>query len=172
MRHNGRSVNWDRFGYGSNHVVMDPGYDNTWACLIQMGTHGHKLVPPLRSAKDALPFAVQYRSPAKIEGAELVNDDAGDFNKDGFNESEGCHVLKGNAQPGAMTFTYKRGTGAGFAPALKVLGWKGEAPQTVKVDGQEVPAAAAVTGGYLLVQILGTISGNSVRIELAPKSNG
>ena len=142
---------------------MDPGYDHTWACLIQMGTQGHKLLPPLRTATDALPFAVQYRSPAKIKEAELVKDDAGDFNTDGFNESEGCHVLKG---PGPLAFTYERGAGAGFAPAFKVIGWKGEAPRTAKVDGKDVPADAAVTEGNLVLQILGTVSGEKVRIEL------
>lgn len=33
MRHDGRSVNWDRAGYGSNGVVMDPGYDSA-ACPV------------------------------------------------------------------------------------------------------------------------------------------
>ena len=163
MRHDGRHVNWDRFGYGSNQVVMDPGYDHTWACMIQMGTQGHKLLPPLRDAKDAMPFAVQYRSPAKIEGAELVKDDAGDFNKDGFNESEGCHVFKG---PGPLAFTYERGTGAGFAPAFKVIGWKGEAPRTVKVDGKEVALVAAAGEGNLIVQVLGTIPDAKSKLEI------
>jgi hypothetical protein len=166
MRHNGRSVNWDRFGYGSKQVVMDPGYDHTWASLIQMGTKGHELVPPLRSAQDALPFAQQYRTPGKIEEAQLVKDDAGDFNKDGFNESECCHVLKAD-EPGRLTFRYRRGDGAGYAPAFKVIGWKGTAPRTVQVDGKEVPAASAVTGGNLVLQILGAFSNEQIRIELA-----
>jgi hypothetical protein len=159
MRHNGRSVNWDRFGYGSNQVIMDPGYDHTWACLIQMGTQGHALLPALRTAKEALPLAVQYRTPAKVAGADLVTDDAGDFNKDGFNESEGCFVLKGVSP---LAFTMKR---AGFAPAFKVLGWNGPAPRLVKVDGKEVPAVADVVSGNLCVQILATL-GNEARIEL------
>ncbi len=163
LRHNGRSVNWDRFGYGSDRVVMDAGFDHTWACLIQMGTSGHDLLPPLRAAKEALPFAMQYRSPAKIEGAELVKDDAGDFNKDGFNESEACHVLKG---PGPLAFTYERGAGAGFAPVFKVIGWKGEAPRAVKVDGREVPAVAAVIDGDLVWQIATILAGERARIEL------
>jgi hypothetical protein len=167
MRHNGRSVNWDRFGYGSNRVVMDPGYDHTWACLIQMGTKGHRLVPSLRSAREALPFALQYRTPATIEGAQLVKDDAGDVNKDGFNESEGCHVLKAEEQPGRVTFRYRRGDGAGYAPAFKVIGWKGSAPRTVQVDGKEVPAASAVTGGNLVLQILRAFSNKEIRIDLA-----
>ncbi len=163
MRHNGRSVSWDRFGYGSDRVVMDVGYDHTWACMIQMGTQGHQLVPPLRTAEEALPFAIQYRSPAKIEGAELVKDDAGDFNKDGFNESEACHVLKG---PGPLAFTYERGDGAGFSPVFKVIGWKGETPRTIKVDGKEVPAMATLIDGDFVCQIAATLAGERARIEL------
>jgi hypothetical protein len=167
MRHNGRSVNWDRFGYGSNQHVMDPGYDHTWACLIQMGTQGHALLPLLRSATTSLPFALQYRSPATIAGAQLAKGEAGDFNKDGFNESEGCHVLKANAEPGPLTFTYQRGKGAGFAPVFKVIGWKSAAPRTVKVDGRDIAVVAAVTGGDLVVQIRGAFSGEKVQIEVA-----
>src|SRR5262245_3641524 len=89
-----------------------------------------------------------------LRGANVVKDDAGDLNKDGFNESEGCHVLEG---AGPLRFTYERGSGSGFAPAFKVIGWKGKAPKTVKVDGKEVPAAAAVVEGKLLLQVLGRV---------------
>src|SRR5262249_57509635 len=44
MRHDGRSVGWDRAGYGSKSNVMEPGYDSTWACLVQMGTTGGRLI--------------------------------------------------------------------------------------------------------------------------------
>jgi len=152
-----------RFGYGSNKIDMPPGYDHTWACLVQLGTQGHDLLPPLRTAKDALPFATQYRVPAKIDGAELVKDAPGDFNKDGFNESEGCHVLKG---PGPLAFTYERGAGAGFAPAFRIVGWNGPAAPSAKVDGKEVPSAAAVVDGNLIVQMLGTIAAPKAKIEI------
>jgi site-specific DNA recombinase len=55
MRHDGRSVGWDRAGYGSKSIVMEPGYDSTWACLLHMGTTGSRLIPELRTPKDALP---------------------------------------------------------------------------------------------------------------------
>ena len=163
MRHDGRSVNWDRFGYGSNRVVMDPGYGHTWACLIQMGTSDHKGIPAMQTAKDALPYALQYRFPARIDGAEPVKDDAGDFNKDGYNESEACHVLQG---PGPLTFTYERGEGAGFAPAFKVKGWRGDAPRSIRVDGKEVSAVGAVVDGSLLVQVAGRVAGARSTIHL------
>src|SRR5262249_59318477 len=68
MRHDGRSVGWDRSGYGSKSIVMEPGYDSTWACLIQIGTSGSRLNPELRTPKEALPYAMQYRQPAARKG--------------------------------------------------------------------------------------------------------
>jgi hypothetical protein len=163
MRHDGRSVNWDRAGYGSNGIVMAPGYDSTWACLIQFGTKDHPLAAEFKTAAESIPWASSYRRPAKISGATLVFDDAGDFNRDGFNESEGCHVLTGSAP---LRFTYERGDAAGFAPAFKVLGWKGEAPRTVKVDGKAIPAAAAVVDGRLILQVLGRIDAAKAALEI------
>ncbi|HUT35785.1 MAG TPA: hypothetical protein VNE39_20025 [Planctomycetota bacterium] len=156
MRHDGRSVGWDRCGYGSGGVMMKPGYDSTWACMVQV-------LPQINAPKDALPYAMQYRTPAKVTGAELVRDDPGDLNRDGFNESEGCHVLKG---PGPLSFGYERGAGAGFAPAFRVLGWKGEAPKAARVNGKEVQVAASVVGGTLVLQVLGAVEGQAVTIEI------
>lgn len=161
MRHDGRSVSWDRAGYGSKSIVMESGYDSTWACLIQVGTAGSKLLPDLRTPQEASVFARQYRAPGQIDGAALVKDDPGDFNKDGYNESEGCHVLKG---PGP--FSYERGTGAGHGAAFKIVNWKGAAPQRITVDGQETPAVSAVVDGNLLVQLLRTLPGAKATIEI------
>ncbi len=163
MQHNGRGIGWDRAGYGSSGIVMEKGYDSAWACVIQMGAENSALAPELKTAKDALPCSMQYRAPAKISGAELVTGDPGDFNKDGFNESEGCHVLKG---PGPLSFTYERGAGGGFAPAFKVTGWKGTAPRKIKVDGKDVPAVSAVVDGNLILQITGTLEGEKAKIEI------
>ena len=112
---------------------------------------------------EALPYAMQYRAPATITGAMLVTDDPGDLNKDGYNESEGCHVLKG---PGPLRFTYERGKGAGFAPAFKVIGWKGDAPKTVKIDGEDVPCVAGIVDGKLILQITGTVEPAKARIVI------
>ena len=163
MHHNGRSIGWDRCGYGSKNITMKPGYDNTWTCLIQMGSPGSALSAEMKTAGEALAYAMQYREPAKLTGVTLVTDDAGDFNKDGYNESEACHVLKG---PGPLSFTYERGKGAGFAPAFKVIGWGKDAPKTVKVDGKTVPAAAGVVDGKLLLQILEKLPTDKVRIDI------
>jgi hypothetical protein len=163
MHHNGRSIGWDRCGYGSSNIVMQPGYDETWACMIQMGTPTATSVPDLKSAKAALPYALDYREPAKITGATLVTDDPGDFNRDGFNESEGCFVLRG---PGPLSFTFEKGKGAGFAAAFKILDWKGDAPKTVKVDGDDVPCASGVVDGDLVLQVLGTIAPKKARMSI------
>ena len=163
MRHNGRSIGWDRCGYGSSNVDMPPGYDVTWTCMIQMGTPGGKLAPDLKTPTDALPHAMQYREPAKITGATLVTDDPGDLNKDGYNESEGCHVLKG---PGPLAFTYEKGKGAGFCPAFKVVGWAGEAQKSVKVDGKETACTVGLAEGKLFVQVMGTVAGEKVQIAI------
>jgi hypothetical protein len=163
MRHDGRSVNWDRAGYGSKGIVMDTGYDSTWSCLIQFGTKACPLAADFGTATDAAPWAISYRQPAKIVGATLVKDDKGDANKDGFNESEGCHVLQG---PGPLRFTYERGQGSGFAPAFKVLDWKGKAVRAVKIDGQEVPVVSAVGEGRLILQVLGRVEKEKAVVEI------
>lgn len=166
MRHDGRSVNWDRAGYGSKGIVMDKGYDSTWSCLIQFGTKECPLTANFGTATDAVPWAVSYRKPAKMVGATLVKDDPGDANKDGFNETEGCHVLQ---DPEPLRFTYERSQGSGFAPAFKVLGWKGNVPRTVKIDGQNVPAASAIVEGKLILQVLGRVDAEKAIVEIGER---
>lgn len=152
MRHDGRSVRWDRAGYGSRGIRMEAGYDSTWACLIEVGTSGNPLAPELGSVEAARPRALQYRNPPRVTGADRATDDDGDLNHDGFNESEACAVLKG---PGPLRVTI----GPSFAPVFKVTGWKSEAPRTVTVDGKSVPAASAVVGETLILQVLGRTEG-------------
>jgi hypothetical protein len=163
MRHNGRSIGWDRMGYGSGRIVMGPGYDSTWACMIELSADT-PAAAAFKTAVESVPFALDYRAPAKITGATLVTDDAGDFNKDGFNESEGCYVLRG---PGPLAFTFEKGQAAGFAPAFKVLDWKGEAPKSIQVDGKDAPFAGGVVDGKLIVQLLGTVAGERATIGTA-----
>ncbi len=167
-RHDGRTVGWDRCGYGrKGGTLIEKGKDQIWACMIQMGTEGSPLAPELKTPREALPYALQYRLPPKVTGAEFATDDPGDFNKDGFNESEGCLVLKG---PGPLAFTYERSSGAGFAPVFKVRGWKGEVPRQVHVDCKAIPAAAAVVADNLLLQVLGTLQAGKARVEIGGSS--
>lgn len=161
MHHDGRSVNWDRAGYGSPGISMQGGYDSTWACLIEMGTSAASAAPEMKTPAQALPHALQYRTPARVRGVDLASDSAGDFNHDGFNESEGCTVLQG---PGPLALTYERGDGAGFAPAFKVLAWKGDAPRRVQVNGMPRQAVSAVVNGNLILQVLGRIENEKAEL--------
>ena len=162
MRHTFKG-NWDRYGYGSSNVVMGLGYDERWACMIQLGSAAGGAAPAIRTPADALPYASQYRRPAKLTGAVPVTDDAGDLNADGYNESEGCFVLKG---PGPLALTYERGRGAGFAPAFKVIGWKSDAPRSVTIEGKPAKAVAAVVDGVLILQVLARVEAAAAKIRI------
>ncbi len=164
MRHSAHALNWVRGGYGSANVKMTKGFTDEWACMIQMGTKGSPLLKEFKSPRDAVPFADDYREPAKLSDAELVKDDEGDFNKDGFNESQGCHVIKASGP--AVSIGYEKGEAAGFAPAFKIVGWKGAVPANVNVDGKNMPAAISLTNGNLIVSIIGEITGKKATIKI------
>ncbi len=165
MRHGpAGQLGWDRAGYGSNGIVMDKGYQSTWACMIQLGAAGSSLLPEFKAPAVGLGVAADYRKPARITGAEVVTDDPGDFNKDGFNESEGCYVLKG---PGPLSFAFAGNEGsAGLAPVFKIKGWTGEAPKVMSVNGKDMLAAAAVVDGSLLIELLGSIGADRVEVKV------
>jgi hypothetical protein len=165
MRHNGRDIGWDRFGYGSNKVIMQRGYDSTWACLIQMGSTGGKAVPAIKKLEDALPHALQYRQPSRMQlsKGELVKNDPGDLDADGFNESEGCWVLRSKS---AVELTFPKRDHALFAPVFKILDWSALPPKTVSVNGKEVPAVSAVLDGNLLLQVIGTLEGSTTKLQI------
>jgi len=167
MHHNGRGIGWDRAGYGSGGLVMQPGYDETFAFTIQMATPGSKTVPDFRTAKDALPYAMTYRAPGKVKGAPMtfgapgkvtapsvpITDDPGDLNKDGFNESEGCYVLKNPKEDWFVFFSEH----VVSAPVFKIVGWKDAVPVSVRVGKKKVPFVAGLVKDGLIVQIFDTI---------------
>jgi hypothetical protein len=181
FRHDGRSVDWDRAGYGWTPQVMAAGFDHTWSCVLQLGSQNVPGLPQMRNCEEALPFAMQYRVPPRITPSVLVTDSPGDVNMDGFNESEGTIVLKGSAK---LNFELNRGPGASFCPIFQVLGWsapiaeekkkitgakkttgarktvkssskKGSraTPSTISINGQDVPVLAAIVDGNLIVQV-------------------
>jgi hypothetical protein len=133
--------------------------------MVQMGTGASLLLPELRTPEGALPYAVQYRKPPAVvlRGAEMSTSEAGDFNADGFNESEGCLVLRSK---GPVELTYRKGDAAGFAPVFKIIGWQGTAPTKIKADGKEVPVIADVVGGRLILQVLSTLTTSPVKLEI------
>src|SRR5262249_24852375 len=99
----------------------------------------------------------------EAKGAEIVTNDPGDLNTDGFNESEGCMVLRGK---GPVELTYRKWQQAGFAPAFKIMGWQGVAPTRVKADGKDVPVIAHVVGGNLILQVQGRLEGAQGKLEI------
>ncbi len=153
MRHDGRSVNWDRAGFGSANIEMGAGYDDTWSCLVQFGS-SLAVLPQLHTAADALPYATQYRAPPILTGARTVATDPGDSDGDGFNEAEGVLVLTG---PGPVAFDYDCGQSACFAPAFKVVDWVGPAPSKVVADDGAHAAISAVIDGTLILQVEGPL---------------
>jgi len=159
MHHDGHTVGWDRAGYGSGGLVMEPGYDNTWACMIQMGASGSRVAQEMRTPAEALPVAMQYRKPPKLQakGADLVMDDPGDLNRDGFNESEGCYVLRG---AGPVEIACEEGKTL-CQPAFKIAGRKGVLPEKVTVNGAEAAFVAGEAGGSLVIQLLGIVEGGA-----------
>lgn len=84
-----------------------------------------------------------------------MTDDAGDLNKDGFNESEGCYVLRGE---GAVELACPTGVGL-HQPAFKILGHLGAAQVTA--DGTKVPFVAGSANGEMVVQVLGRVAGGT-----------
>ena len=69
----------------------------------------------------ALHYMQDYQTPAKltVTTGTLVTDDPGDYNHDGFNEAEGCYVVRADANAVALGIdgsTVKR-----FSPIFKVL---------------------------------------------------
>jgi hypothetical protein len=164
MHHNGRDIGWDRCGYGSNKVIMQPGHDSTWACLIQMGSSGGKTVPQIKKLEDALAHALPYRQPARVDVSkgELVKNDPGDLDADGFNESEGCWVLRSKS---AVELTFPNRDHALFAPVFKVLDWSALPPRTVRVNGKEVPALSANLNGNLVLQVLGSLESSTTKLQ-------
>ncbi len=112
----------------------------------------------MNSPERAAVYARDFRSPDKpaIAAGSAVRDDDGDRDGDGFNEREGCYVLKSGADGVDLTLHGKEV--ARISPAFKVRGWSGRAPTTISLDGVELVGGtdfvASVTGGVLILQVL------------------
>jgi|GEM_PF-1803062 len=89
----------------------------------------------MNGEKLAAPYAEDYRSPDRLAVAqgEVDKADAGDLDKDGFNEVEGCYVLK--SSPTGTSFTIHGSELARMEPVFKIKGWVGEAPSKIAVGG-------------------------------------
>ena len=116
-----------------------------------------RLADDMNTVEEATLYANDYRTPdaLDVKKGELDKSDAGDDDKDGFNEAEGCYVLKA-AGDGVM-FTLHGAKVPRMNPAFKIKGWTGEAPKAIALGARDLAPKnfnATVKDGTLLVQIL------------------
>ncbi len=115
----------------------------------------------LNGHEAAQPYANDYRSPdhLKVSKGKLDTTDDGDPDADGFNEMEGCYVLK-SARDGLAFALHGRAVPRMF-PAFKIKDWPGAAPETLTLGGEKLAAGkdfnASVRGGLLLLQVFRVI---------------
>jgi hypothetical protein len=119
-----------------------------------------------------LPYVEDYQSPDTLSVAvgSTVTDDPGDLNGDGYNESEGCYVLR--ADGGKVRFALDATNRPRYQPALKVANWPGGKPASVTINGELARQGkncnvASVDGkGVLVLQLLGIYNGKKIEVEL------
>ena len=133
--------------------------------------------PNDRNSYDAaLPYVQDYQTPAKpdVTKGTLVTDDAGDYDRDGFNEAEGCTVVRADGD--AVELTLDGRDVKRFSPVFKVTGLKRGAEAVVVeldgkrlVKGESLAAHVDAASGVALVRIVGTVSTQSaVRMRFVP----
>jgi hypothetical protein len=117
-----------------------------------------RIAEDMNTVEDAALYANDYRTPdaLDVKKGEIDKTDPGDDDKDGFNEAEGCYVLKSAAD--GVAFTIHGSKVPRMNQAFKVKGWTGEAPKAITVAGKSLNAGkelnAAVQDGTLLLQLL------------------
>lgn len=121
-----------------------------------------RIADDMNGAEAAAPYAKDYRSPdtLAVSKGEVDKTDPGDLDADGYNECEGCYVLKAAADGVAFTL---HGKGIPrMEPAFKVKGWTGEAPKTIKLGDKTLTEGkefnASVRDGVLLLQVLSPVA--------------
>lgn len=111
--------------------------------------------------KAAAPYADDYRSPdgLAVTRGRAERDTEGDYDRDGFNEAEGCYVLSSAAD--GVAFTLHGRQTPRMNPAFRVLQWKAEAPESILVGDKNLVAGrdfnASVKDEVLLLQVLSNI---------------
>lgn len=120
----------------------------------------------------AIPYANDYRTPDKLDVTQgkLDTTEEGDADADGFNEAEGCHVLK--ASPAGVAFTLHGKKTPRMDPAFKIKGWTGKVPKSIKVGSRELIEAkdfnASVEAGVLLLQLFADVR-DDARLVISDK---
>lgn len=126
----------------------------------------------MNGEKLAAPYAEDYRKPDRLAVAqgEVDRTDAGDLDQDGFNEREGCYVLKSGRA--GTAFTIRGSELARMQHVFKIKGWKGEAPSKIVVGGRELEGGkgfnASVAKELLLLQILEPIRADAIVTIASP----
>jgi hypothetical protein len=120
-----------------------------------------RFVDDINSAEAAAPHAEDYRSPDRLAVTKGVVDasEEGDRDADGYNEEEGCYVLKAAADGVALTMHGKATPRVN--PALKIKGWLGEVPASITMQDKAVTLgkgmSASVREGTLILQVLAIV---------------
>jgi hypothetical protein len=123
----------------------------------------------LNGHEAARPFANDYRSPDRlaVTQGDVDKADDGDADADGYNEVEGCYVLK--PAGGGLAFTLCGAAVPRFYPTFKVKGWTGTVPESILLDDTKLAAArdfiASKGEGSLLVQLLRVVK-DDVKISV------
>ncbi|MFB3891484.1 MAG: hypothetical protein ACE15C_05610 [Phycisphaerae bacterium] len=126
----------------------------------------------MNSAAAAAPYANDYRSPDKLDVAKGQADkaDEGDLDKDGYNECEGCYVLKAAAD--GVEFTIHGRETPRMRPAFKIKGWTGESVKAVSVANKQLDAGkdfiASVNEGAAIVLLLADLK-EDVKVVVSGK---
>lgn len=120
-----------------------------------------------------LPYMEDFQNPAALTLAkgEGVKDDAGDFDKDGFNEAEGCYVVR--PADGQVDLTIDGTKTPRYSPVFKVLGVKGGAVSVTMdgkalAEGREVATSVNEKTGVAVVRIIGPVT-TAAKVSIAVK---
>ncbi|MBM4042471.1 MAG: hypothetical protein FJ290_28600 [Planctomycetes bacterium] len=120
----------------------------------------------MNSAATAASYANDYRSPDKLEVSKGTVDtaDEGDLDRDGYNESEGCYVLRAGADGVAFTIHGKQTPR--MKPAFKIKGWPGDSVPAVTINARRCEPnkdyVASVKGGVALVLLWADVRDDTV----------
>ena len=117
-----------------------------------------------------LPYVEDYRNPTKltVSGGELVRNSIGDLNGDGYNESQGCFVVRADGKQ--LDLTMDATDRPCFQPAFCVENWSGSKTPQVTIDGKpaELGSSAniSIVGTTALIQLLNKIDGGTVSLTV------
>jgi hypothetical protein len=94
-----------------------------------------------------------------VSQGSLDTTDEGDLDADGFNEAQGCYVLKAGTV--GTSFVLHGEKVPRLCPVFKIKAWTGPAPKTIVLGQRTLSAGpdflASTHDGVLLVQLLKAI---------------